>query len=565
MEAGKQGLLTFLGLNQQSSIPIFQRKYSWTKEECKQLWNDILRVGGSNEDNHFIGSLVYMLENPIVGPISNIMIIDGQQRITTITLLISAIVDFLLNNPDEHIVRSDGNILPADNLISYYLIHDKEIGENRYRLLLTQDDKNTLIKIIDNLSVTEKIPFNDNNSKRLIENFDYFKKKINKNNFQIVFDGLSKLLIIYVALEKGKDNPQLIFESLNSTGLELTKSDLIRNYILMDLPPEDQEKLYNTYWHDIEVLFEKNNGDFDKFIRDYLIVKTGKKIPFKNIYAEFKIYALQKDVNVLVKDIHKYALYFESIAFGGEENPKLNASFESLRSMDYDVTDPFMLHLYRDYDEHKLSTDDFCSIIQYTESYLLRRLICSIPTNSLKNTYENMYDEIDNTNHFNSYKNVLLSKENNYRMPNDIEFSSNFLLKDIFHLNPKNKRYIWDKFENWERKERKDIKSDTHGEWITVEHVMPQNSDLSVEWQIALGERWEEIQDTYLHTLGNLTLTGCNSEMGDKPFAFKQKILKKSSISLNRYFDDVKDWNGSEIKIRADLLINKAKKIWPYP
>jgi len=566
MEAGKQGLLTFLGQNQQSSIPIFQRKYSWTNKECKQLWEDILRVGNSNEDNHFIGSVVYMKENPVVmDPISNIMIIDGQQRITTITLLISAIVEFLSENPNEQIIRSNGTVFPADNLISYYLIHERELGENRYRLLLTQDDKNTLIKIIDNLSATEKIPFNDNDSKRLKENFDYFKKKINKNNFQNVYDGLSKLLIIYVALEQGKDNPQLIFESLNSTGLELTKSDLIRNYILMDLLPEEQEKLYNTYWHDIEVLFEKNDGDFDKFIRDYLIVKTNKKIKFENIYTEFKIYASQTDLNDLVIDIHKYALYFESIAFGGEENPKLQASFESLRSMDYDVTDSFMLHLYRDYDEHNLSTDDFCSIIKYTESYLLRRLICSIPTNSLKNTYENMYGEIDNTNHFNSYKNVLLSKENNYRMPNDVEFSSNFLFKDIFHLNPKNKRYIWDKFENWERKERKDIKSDTHGEWITVEHVMPQNSDLSVEWQIALGERWEEIQDTYLHTLGNLTLTGCNSEMGDKPFEFKQKILKKSSISLNRYFDDVEDWNGSEIKIRADLLINKAKKIWPYP
>lgn len=259
-------------------------------------------------------------------------------------------------------------------------------------------------------------------------------KKINKNNIQTIFDGLSKLLIIYVALDQNIDNPQLIFESLNSTGLELTKADLIRNYILMGLPPEEQEKLYGTYWHDIEVLFEKNDGDFDKFIRDYLIVKTNKKVEFKNIYTDFKIYSSQINVNDLVKDINKYAFYFDCIAFGGEENPKLKNSFESLRSLGYDVTDPFMLHLYRDYDEEKLTTDDFRCIIQYTESYLVRRLICSIPTNSLKRTFEEMYGKIDNTNHLNSYKKELLSKENNYRMPNDEEFSSNFLIRDIYSL-----------------------------------------------------------------------------------------------------------------------------------
>lgn len=310
MDAGKEQLLYFLSQRQQLSIPIYQRKYSWTDKECKQLLNDILRVGESDEPNHFIGSIVYMNQKGhIASPINQLMIIDGQQRATTITILISAIVDFLFENPNE-------NIMPPSNLISYYLLNDREIGETRYKLILTQNDKKTLIKIIDNLENDEKIPFDDKDSIRIKENYEYFRKKINKDNIEILYNGLNKLLIIFVALEHNIDNPQLIFESLNSTGLGLSQADLIRNYILMGLLPEEQEKLYNDYWYEIEVLFEKNNGNFDKFIRDYLTVKTDKVPVFRNIYTDFKKYSLKIDVNDLVKDIYKYAFYFKAIAFG---------------------------------------------------------------------------------------------------------------------------------------------------------------------------------------------------------------------------------------------------------
>ena len=248
MDAGKEQLLYFLSQRQQLSIPIYQRKYSWTDKECKQLLNDILRVGESDEPNHFIGSIVYMNQKGhIASPINQLMIIDGQQRITTITILISAIVDYLTNNPND-------TLMSPENLISYYLLNDREKGETRYKLILTQDDKRTLIKIIDYLNSADEAPFDNEDSIRIKENFEFFKKRVNDENIENLFNGLNKLLIIYVALEHNIDNPQLIFESLNSTGLELSQADLIRNYILMGLLPQEQEKLYNDFWHEIEVL-----------------------------------------------------------------------------------------------------------------------------------------------------------------------------------------------------------------------------------------------------------------------------------------------------------------------
>lgn len=567
MQAGKIFLLEFLGDRQQSLLPIYQRKYSWTTEECKQLWDDILSIG-EDEDyyegkNHFLGSIVYTKLNPYkINPINQRMIIDGQQRVTTISLLISAIANFLFENPSD--------IISSEVLINSYLLNDNAMGENRYKLILTRDDKNTLFKLLDYLENNEKIIFDeDKDSNRIQENFEYFRKKINEGNIETILNGLNRLLIIYISLEPKVDNPQLIFESLNSTGMELTQADLIRNYILMGLQPEQQEKLYNDYWHDIEKLFEKlilkekNKYKFDKFIRDYMTVKTGNVSYFRNIYRDFKLYSSTKDVNVLVKDIYTYASYFECIALGAEENPKLKKSLDSLRNLGYDVTDPFLLHLYRDYKENKLSVDEFCEMLMYTESYLFRRLICSIPTPSQKKTFEDMYGLIDTADYLGSYKRALLAKESYQRMPSNEEFVSNFWEKDIFNL--KNKDYILFKFENW--KHDKEIHKEDG--FYTIEHIMPQKPDLSEEWQLELGDNWREIHKKYLHTIGNLTITGYNPEYSACPFSFKRDLpdkgFKYSIFRLNNYLANLEHWNENEINKRAEILIEQAQEIWPYP
>lgn len=559
MDAGKQNLLNFLGQNQQLSIPIYQRKYSWTDKECNQLFEDVLRVGASTkEENHFIGSIVYMNQKAhIASPINKLMIIDGQQRVTTISLLVSALSDFLFKNPNE-------NIMNPYNLINYYLINDKETGELRYKLILTDEDKVTLIKIIDNLTQDEKLPFDKDDSKRVKENYEYFKRRINEENAELIYQGLSKLLIIFVALEHNIDNPQLIFESLNSTGLELSQADLIRNYILMGLTPDEQEKLYTTYWKKIEKLFEEvGSSIFDKFIRDYLTVRTDKVPTLRNIYTDFKRYSRNfDDIEPLVKDVFKFSKYFSYIAFGKEEDKKLKEALDSLSSMGYDVTYPFLLHLYKDYDDELLSVDEFVEIVRYTESYLLRRLICNIPTPSLNKTFARMYNEIDKENYSESYQAALILKENYQRMPTNREFGRNFAERDIYNLRGKNKEYIFDKFENWNSKERTPVES------YTIEHIMPQNPNLSQEWIDALGPNWDEVQKTYLHTIGNLTLTGYNSELSDRSFQEKRDMkggFRQSAIRLNVYLQDLPTWNETEIKKRTKHLISQAYKIWKYP
>lgn len=559
MDAGKQNLLNFLGQNQQLSIPIYQRKYSWTDKECKQLFEDILNVGASdNQTNHFIGSIVYMNQKAhIASPINKLMIIDGQQRITTISLLVSALSNFLFKNPNE-------NIMNPYNLINYYLINDKEIGEIRYKLILTGKDKSTLIKIIDNLTQEDKLDFGKNDSVRVKENYEYFQKRINEENAELIYQGLSKLLIIFVALEHNVDNPQLIFESLNSTGLELNQADLIRNYVLMGLEPEEQEKLYNTYWKKIEETFEKvHSWYFDKFIRDYLIIKTDRIPVFKNIYTDFKKYSRDyKDIEYLVKEVFKFSEYFSCIAFGKEDNKNLKKALDSLSSMGYEVTYPFILALYKDYKDGELKEDEFIEMINYTESYLLRRLICNIPTTSLNKTFARMYNEIDKENYLESYQVALVTKKNYQRMPDNREFGRNFRERDIYNLKAKNKEYIFDKLENWNSKERTPVEA------YTIEHIMPQNANLSQEWKEALGPDYKEIQKNYLHTIGNLTLTGYNSELSDKSFQDKRDIeggFKQSAIRLNIYLQDLETWNESEIKKRALHLSNEAYKIWKYP
>ena len=558
MDAGKKNLLQFLSNRQQLSIPIYQRKYSWTEKECGQLFDDVIRVANAiQEENHFIGSITYMNpEGHIVMDIDKLMIIDGQQRITTISLLISALSDFLYENPIE-------NINPK-KLINYYLINEDEMGELKYKLILTDEDKATLIKIINNLTKEEKIPFDNEDSKRVKENFEYLKARINEGNAKLIYQGLNKLRIIFVALEYNKDNPQLIFESLNSTGLELSQADLIRNYILMGLNTDEQETLYTTYWKKIEKLFEESGSWlFDKFIRDYLTVKTDKVPTFRNIYSDFKKYSKTFDnVEELVNDVFKFSNYFSCIAFGEEENKKLKEALDSLSSMGYDVTYPFMLHLYKDYATGLLGVDEFIEMIMFTESYLLRRLICSIPTPSLNKTFAKMYNDIDKDNYSESYQIELVLKENYQRMPTDDEFGINFKEKDIYNLSGRNKLYIFDKFENWKEKEKTDVEA------YQIEHVMPQNPNLSQEWIEALGPNYKEIQKTYLHTIGNLTLTGCNPELSDKPFPEKRDMdcgLGNSKIGLNHYFWKLDTWNEEEIIKRADHLISKAYEIWRYP
>ncbi|GAA7325246.1 hypothetical protein ID0607_07360 [Helicobacter pylori] len=381
MDAGATTLSEFFQDNQKNQfvIPIYQRLYSWEKEQCKQLWDDIIKVGGDDKMNgHFIGSILYVRDG-ITHSNNPLLIIDGQQRLTTITLLLIALRDYL-NDEDEFLEK-----FSCSKITKCYLINSDKNGDKKFRLILSESDKDTLLSLIDKDRRKPSEP-----SLKIVENFKLFEEWIRKNTdkLEIIFKGLEKLIIVYIALTKEKGDPQLIFESMNSKGIELTQTDLIRNYIIMETEAEKQEGFYNKYWRAIEEEFKQNEKQdkkqdeklFDRFVRHYLTIKT-RKIPEVNkVYVDFKDYQQKEGIEIedLLKDLQKYCGYFCQIKFKKEDNKDLNKALSFLVDLEMDVVYPLLLELYNDYSDGVLSKQDFIPIIALIESYLVRRAVCGL-------------------------------------------------------------------------------------------------------------------------------------------------------------------------------------------
>lgn len=363
-------------------------------------------------------------------------------------------------------------------------------------------------------------------------------------------------------MDRERDNPQLIFESLNSTGLELTQADLIRNYVLMGLEKQEQDDLYNDYWSLMEKSFgyAKYSALFDRFMRDYLTIKTGKIPNIKDVYSAFKLYAQNKNINEIVADVYKYSKYFVSIALEKEQDDEIKEIFFDINTLKVDVSYPFLLQVYEDYNQERVTKEEFIQILKYIEGYVFRRAICGIPTNSLNKTFANLYKEIKPENYLESFKAVLLLKDSYRRFPKNEEFREELIIKDVYNFRSRN--YLLRKLENHNRKELVNVES------YTIEHIMPQNENLSDRWKQELGANWKEIHDKYLHTTGNLTLTGYNSELSDKPFKEKRNMaggFADSPIRLNQSLAKLEHWNEEEILNRAKCLSSLAVKIWSCP
>ena len=554
MKAVEANFLDFLKRSPQFVIPIYQRTYSWTTKECQQLWNDIIKAGKQKEiPAHFVGSIVYIEKGLYqVTSQSSLLVIDGQQRLATVMLLIEALARRLKDNePVEG--------FSAIKLRHYYLINPLEEGEKKFKLILSQTDKESLLSIINKGSLPSQA------SIRIEENFSFFREELKKvNKIENVCNGLAKLLIVDISLNRDHDNPQLIFESLNSTGRELSQADLIRNYVLMGLIPETQNKLYNQYWRPMELEFgqKEYDTDFDRFMRHYLTVKTGNIPKIREIYEEFKTYEQKPkiDIEKIVSDLRTYAAYYCAMAFQKEEDPKLNALFKDIKDLRVDTAFPLLLELYNDYQNGVLSKDELLEAGRLIESYVFRRSACDIPTNSLNKTFATFSRDLKKDRYLESIKAIFLNLPSYRRFPRDEEFKQKFQLKDLYNF--RNRSYWLRKFENHDRKEPVPLHE------YTIEHVMPQNEDLSDEWKTDLGSNWKEIHDKYLHTLGNLTLTGYNAEYSDKPFKEKRDIdggFKESPIRLNSELAILNHWNEQTILERATKLAAKAVEVWKLP
>jgi uncharacterized protein with ParB-like and HNH nuclease domain/predicted transport protein len=566
MKATEAKLLDFLKKSPQFVIPIYQRTYSWTEKECRQLWDDIVRCG-SNEKIavHFVGSIVYV-ESGLsqVTHQSPLLVIDGQQRLTTVSLLLAALAKAVADAEPF-----DG--FSQRKIKNYYLVNPEETGERHFKLLLSQTDKASLMAIVGEGEKPRE------ESLRIHANFDSFKRWIKEGKVELttICRGLAKLVVVDIALTRDQDNPQLIFESMNSTGKELSQADLIRNFILMGLEPVLQTRLYEQFWRPMEQDFgqEAYGTHFDSFMRHYLTVKTGEIPNINAVYDAFKEHARtsrtiavddKSHIESLVREIRDYARHFCAMALGSEPDADLKLAFHDLRELKVDVAYPFLLELYEDYKTDSLPKAELLACVRLIEAYVFRRAICAIPTNSMNKTFATFTKALKKDRYFESVQAHFLSLPSYRRFPSDEEFRRDLHTRDLYNF--RSRSYWLRRLENFGRKERVAVDE------YTIEHILPQNENLVPEWRAALGEDWQRVQQTWLHTLGNLTLTAYNSDYSDRPFADKrdmpdapEKGLKQSPLKLNQGLGNLETWNEDAIKNRAGKLADIALGVWPAP
>lgn len=561
MKANETKVEDFLSSNKtQFVIPVYQRNYDWSTSQCRQLLDDILEVGTSSKMNaHFIGSVVYVHDDVYTSSrIKELTVIDGQQRLTTLTLIYIALYRLAKEMEDEALVNE---------ISETYLINKFAPEEEKLKLRPTENNDKA-VKYL--LRSDESEEFND--FSKVIDNFNYFKNRITEENFEFVLRGLSKLMFVEISLDRDKDDPQRIFESLNSTGLELSQADLIRNYILMGLKRRDQNRIYNNYWEIIEKLAKEetsNKSRVSDFIRDYLTL-VNNKIPNKSkVYEEFKSKYPTSDIDVLeqnlapIKSLVKY--YNKLLNPKNEGNKDIRIQLEYINRLEINVAYPFLMKVYEDYAEQVIEKEVFLSVLEFVQSFTWRRFILGLPTNALNKIFMTLYEKVEKDNYLESIQLWLLKRKGSQRFPKNTEVIESLKLKDVYNIKSKNRVYLLERLENHNNNEPVVIESNPD---ITIEHIFPQNPD--AKWKAELGvDEYNFIKENYLNTIGNLTLSGNNGKLGNKAFIDKRDLenagYKDSRLWLNKYLSVLDKWNKVEIERRFDRLAERFLEIWKMP
>lgn len=561
MKANETKVEDFLSSNKtQFVIPVYQRNYDWSTSQCRQLLDDILEVGTSSKMNaHFIGSVVYVHDDVYTSSrIKELTVIDGQQRLTTLTLIYIALYRLAKEMEDEALVNE---------ISETYLINKFAPEEEKLKLRPTENNDKA-VKYL--LRSDESEEFND--FSKVIDNFNYFKNRITEENFEFVLRGLSKLMFVEISLDRDKDDPQRIFESLNSTGLELSQADLIRNYILMGLKRRDQNRIYNNYWEIIEKLAKEetsNKSRVSDFIRDYLTL-VNNKIPNKSkVYEEFKSKYPTSDIDVLeqnlapIKSLVKY--YNKLLNPKNEGDKDIRIQLEYINRLEINVAYPFLMKVYEDYAEQVIEKEVFLSVLEFVQSFTWRRFILGLPTNALNKIFMTLYEKVEKDNYLESIQLWLLKRKGSQRFPKNTEVIESLKLKDVYNIKSKNRVYLLERLENHNNNEPVVIESNPD---ITIEHIFPQNPD--AKWKAELGvDEYNFIKENYLNTIGNLTLSGNNGKLGNKAFIDKRDLenagYKDSRLWLNKYLSVLDKWNKVEIERRFDRLAERFLEIWKMP
>ena len=565
MKANETKVDKFLATNETTfAIPVYQRNYDWTLTQCRQLLYDIIETGKSDNINaHFIGSIVYVHDDVYTASgLTELTIIDGQQRLTTITLIYIALY---------RLAQQLDNQMLVNRIHKTYLINEFAPETEKLKLKPTENNKEALHYILNSQNGEEFKGYS-----KIIENFNFFKNSITADNYEIIQRGLSKLIFIDIALDRQRDNPQRIFESLNSTGLELSQADLIRNYILMGLSRTNQEKIYKNYWEVIEKNAKDemlNQTKVSDFIRDFLTLKN-KEIPNKsNVYVTFKENFPTETVDVLEKNLSEIKslskFYNKLVNPKNEEDKAVRQQLEFINKLEINVAFPFLMKVYEDYSNEVIEKQTFISVLALIQSFSFRRFIVGLPTNALNKIFMSLYDKVEQNNYLFSIQKSLLLRAGVQRFPRDTETINALKEKDVYNIKSKNRTYLLERLENYQNNEPVVIEGNSD---ITIEHIFPQNPD--PKWKLELGnEEYNFIKETYLNTIGNLTLSGNNGKLGNKYFTDKQMMnedgkeqgYKFSRLWLNRDIKDKENWNRIEIESRSKVIAERFLNIWQYP
>lgn len=562
MKGDAQPLIKFFdGSDKRFIIPLYQRNYDWKEENCEQLFQDLMKLHTTGRKSHFFGSIVSSIQPGT----EDRYIIDGQQRITTVSLILIALVNA---QKEGKIEVSDPKI--TEKIFKRYLVDEYQEDERKVKLKPIKKD----MQAFDALLYKPKNQYIKESN--VTRNYESFFDKITRCGLTVdeIFDAVKKLEFINIRLDED-DDPQLIFESLNSTGLDLSEADKIRNYLLMSLTPIEQDELYNSYWNPIEE-FTKYNPT--SFVRDYLTLKQGKIGRIDKIYFIFKEYAeeLGTDRAHLLADMYHYARIYNQIDCAQIGSDKLNTKLKQLRTLDSTIAYPFFLAFFDYAVKECLSENEIYRVLDVIEAYWARRIICNLPSAALNKVFSTLHRDV--LNHINNAKcevsplyidvlvYVLLKKGRSSVFPSDDEVVGDFKSRQIYKMPTNQRLFIMERMENQDNNERHDVVKELSERNITIEHIMPQT--LSDKWKNALGADWERIHQQYLHTMANLTLTGYNSQYSNLSFQEKKEMekgFKDSAFRLNNYVKSCEQWTETELKQRQQNLLQVFMNLWPMP
>ena len=547
------------GNNKRFIIPVYQRRYDWKYSECRKLYKDLKAAIEKNKRTHFFGNITMQVVGR--GVITEYHIVDGQQRITTISLLLLAMRNLIAQKK----LHSEEDALD-DQISDRFLASRYAKPGEKIKLRPVRGDYDDYSKLFG--------PEEDyNEASNLTQNYKFFRDILLKEDMpvDVLFEGMSKLQIMCHTLDP-YDNAQEIFESLNSTGRTLTEGDKIRNYVLMGLPIDRQEILYNEYWAKIET----NVGtDVSAFIRDYISIQRQTTPTINNVYQGFRDYVEDEglDITTLLEDLLRYGRLYSKLVNRHDEakDIRLNDSLNRLKRLDIAVTRPFLMEVLRYHQDGKLNDDEVLTIFLTVESYLFRRNICDVPTNALNKIFVNLNKEIlrydgSLSNFIGKFMYALTAKKESGRFPDDEEFEAALSAKLVYNMRGRYKDYLFERMENFGTVETKDIYTHLDNGTYSIEHIMPQH--LTQQWIDELGEDYEDIHATWLHRLANLTLTGYNSEMSNSSFVEKRdgkNGYKQSGLRMNQFIATKESWALPELEERNNVMIQRAEEIWAYP